>query len=338
MKRLTVVFVFVFLVVSVIPLTGEGIKFKGLVQTWFSYGEDGAGDDSGYGFTLRRVRFKPYGSFSDKIKWTMQFGWDKQSASLVDVYVDFIFSKAFKIRIGRYTVPGTISSSLSSSGKLDFVERAAITQQWGSRNSLSGYRSLGVQAYGDLMDGKLYYAFMLSNPNTSALFNPSIKQTAYSHEHNGLVFWGRVETFLTKGLRIGAFFTGGKETDTELKKSSYGAHLFYVNKGINFKVEYIAGETGVEGSETKYNGMYAVLGYKMDKVEPIVRYDFFTPRDGGADSARVEKYNNLSLGINYYHTKKVKFQANYVLRNETMMTGYDKIKNDLFYICVQYSL
>ncbi len=338
MKRLTMICVIIILVVTVMPSMGEGIKFKGLAQTWFSHGEEGAGDSGGYGFTLRRVRFKPYGSFSDKIKWTMQFGWDKQSASLVDVYVDFIFSKAFKIRIGKYTVPGTISSSLTSSGKLDFVERAAVTQQWGSKNSLSGYRAVGVQAYGHLMDGKLYYAFMLSNPKTSELFSPSIKQTAYFHQHNGLVFWGRVETFLAKGLRIGAFFTGGKETDTELKKSSYGAHLFYVNKGINFKAEYIAGETGADGAETKYNGMYALLGYKTGKVEPIVRYDFFTPMDGGRDGAGVEKYNNISLGINYYHTKKVKFQANYVLRNETMMTGDHKIKNNLFYICFQYSL
>lgn len=338
MKRITVVVVFIFLVASVTPLMGEGIKFKGLAQTWFSYGEEGHGDDSGYGFTLRRVRFKPYGAFSDKIKWTMQFAWDKQSASLADVYIDFIISKAFKIRVGKYTVPGTISSSLTSSGKLDFVERAAITQQWASRNSLSGYRTVGIQAYGDLMDGKLYYAVMLSNPKTTSLFSPSIKSTQYSHENNGIAFWGRVEAFLTKGLRLGAFYTGVKETDTEVKKSSYGAHLFYVKKGLNFKLEYIAGETGVEDMETKYNGMYAVLGYKTGKVEPIVRYDFFTPKDGAADSAGVEKYNNISLGINYYYTKKVKFQANYVLRNESMAAGFDKIKNNLFYICFQYSL
>jgi len=337
MKRLTAIFLFVFLFVSVTSMRGESIKFNGLVQTWFSYGEEGYGDDSGYGFTLRRVRFKPSGAFSDKITWTLQAGWDKQTASLVDVYIDFILSKAFKIRIGKYTVPGTISSSLTSSGKLDFVERAAITQQWGSRNGLSSYRALGIQAYGDLMDGKLYYAFMLSNPRTTSLFSPSIKDNIYAAQDNGIVFWGRVEAFLTKGLRLGAFYTGGKETDTELTKNSYGAHLFYVNNGINFKVEYIAGEAGLEGMETKYNGMYAVLGYNTGKVEPIVRYDFYTPVDGGADSAGVEKYNNITLGLNYYHSKNVKFQANYVLRKESMAAGHEEIKNNLFYVCLQYS-
>ncbi|MCP5105755.1 MAG: hypothetical protein GY950_20370 [bacterium] len=339
MKRLCLVLVFGFLVMLVMPVQvqSESIKFKGLVQTWLSYAEEGSGEDSGYGFTLRRIRFKPYGSFSEKIKWTLQVGWDKQSAKLFDAYIDFIFSKGFKLRIGQYTVPGTISSSLTSSAKLDFVERAAITQKWGSNNDLSGYRALGIQAFGDVMDGKLYYAVMLSNPRTTALFNPSIKSSGYDNDNNGLVFWGRVEAKLVKGLRIGTFYTGGKETDTELEKNSYGAHLFYVKNGLNLKAEYIAGEYGVGDIKTKYNGLYALAGYKTGKWEPILRYDFYTPNDDQSDSAGVKKYNNISLGINYYYTKKVKFQANYLVRTESMVDGFDEIKNNLFYVCFQYT-
>ena len=323
-------------------LKGEGIQFKGFVQTWLSYGEQNSGDDSGYGFTLRRVRLKPYGSFSDKIKWTLQVGWDRQSAKLVDVYVDFLLSKEFNVRVGQFTAPGTISGTLTSSSQLDFLERPMVTEKWSDVNALSGYRGIGIQADGEFLDEKLYYAVMLSNPRTTELFNPSIKSTDYMHNYNGVMFWGRLEARPVKGLKLGAFYGGGKETDTELKRSTYGAHIYYVDKGFNLKVEYIAGKWSLENAETEYNGLYAVLGYKTGKVEPIFRYDNYTPNKDGIDSAAVEKYNNYTLGINYYYNKNVKFQANFLLRDESIReeskaAGFDKIKNNLFYICIQYS-
>lgn len=339
MKRLTLVFVLVFLVMSVTSLSakGEEIKFKGMVQTWFSYADQEADEGSGYGFTLRRVRLTPYGSLSKKIKWRLQAGWDKQSAKLIEVYLDFLLSKGFKIRVGQFTAPGTISSTLTSSAKLDLIERPMVTQQWNGINGLASYRGIGVQAHGDIMNEKLYYAFMIANPKTTSLFNPGVKSTAYSHDHNGVMLWGRLETKLTKGLRVGAFYGGGKETDTDYVRNTYGAHFFYVQKGITFKVEYIAGEYGPEDLETKYNGFYGVLGYRTGKWEPIVGYDAYTPNENGVDSAGVEKYNNISVGINYYHSKRIRFQANYVFRDEAMGTGLDKIKNNIFYICCQYT-
>lgn len=318
-------------------LKGEGIQFKGFAQTWLSYGELNSGDDSGYGFTLRRVRLKPYGAFSDKIKWTLQVGWDKQSAKLIDVYIDFLLSKEFNIRIGQFTAPGTISGTLTSSSQLDFLERPMVTEKWSDNNALSSFRAIGIQADGEFLNKKLYYAVMLSNSRTAELFNPSIKSTGYTHTGNGLMFWGRLEARPTKGLTLGAFYGGGKETDTDIERNTYGAHIYYVDKGFTFKIEYLAGKYGIENAETEYNGFYALLGYKTGKIEPILRFDSYTPIDGAFDSAGVEKYNNFTLGVNYYYNKNVKFQANYLLRDESTAAGFEKIKNNLFYVCIQYS-
>lgn len=339
MKRYVLFIVLIFAVSTMVKGGDDGgIKFKGLVQTWLSSAQQESDDDTGYGFTLRRVRLKPYGSFSKTVKWSIQLAWDKQNTALLDAFLDFIFSPQFKLRVGQFTAPGSVSGALTSSGKLDLVERAAISQRWGGFSALTGYRGIGVQAYGDLMEGKLYYAVMVANPKTSALFTPSIKSTDYEHDHNGITLWGRLEARPTKGLRIGAFYGGGKEEDTDIVRSSYGAHLFYVKGGINIKFEYIAGEHGLDGAETKYSGYYAVLGYKKDKWEPVVRYDVYSPNDGDPDGAGVESYNNITVGVNYFMSKKVKLQANYVIRNETMAAGIARIKNNLFYICWQYSL
>jgi hypothetical protein len=219
--------------------------------------------------------------------------------------------------------------------KLDFLERPMVTEMWSGLNGLSSFRAVGIQIHGDIMDDKLYYAFMVANPKTDSLFNPGIKSDNYSHSSNGVMFWGRLEAAPVKGLKLGTFLGSGKETDTDYVRTTYGAHLFYIEKGINFKVEYIAGEYGLEKNETKYNGYYAVLGYKTGKFEPIVRFDVFAPNDGNPDEAGVEKYNNFTVGLNYYYSKNIKLQANYLYRDETMATGFDKIKNNIFYICFQ---
>lgn len=338
MKRSVLVFMLVFwaIALGVFSLSGETVQFKGGVQVWLSHAGQGA-DDAGYGFTLRRVRLKPYGSFSDKIKWTLHAGWDKQSARLIEVYVDFLFSKGFNLRVGQFTPPGTISGTLTSSFKLDFLERPMVTEKWADHNDLTGFRSIGIQADGEFLDDKLYYAVMVANPKTADLYNPSIKSTGYSHDSNGVMVWGRLEARLVKGLKLGAFIGTGKETDTDYVRTTYGAHFYYENKGINFKAEYIAGKFGIENLETEYNGFYAVLGYKTGKVEPIARYDAYSPKNGTADSAGVETYNNYTLGINYFHSKNITFQANYLLRDESMAAGFDKIKNNIFYVCCQYT-
>ncbi len=336
MKKVLLIF-FLLLMVNFIFLNAD-VNFKGLVQTWFSFADQNVDETTGYGFTLKRLRFKPYGNFGKNIKWGFQVGWDKQSAKLYDAYIDFSLSKQFGIKIGQFSAPGSVSGASTSSAKLDLIERAMIIQKWNGNSGLFGYRAFGIQFHGKLMNNKLYYAFMVSNPNTTSLFNPGIKSSSYKHENNGFGFWGRLEVKPVDGLSFGGFFGSSKTTDTELKRNSFGAHVFYVKNGFNFKVEYLSGQYGLEDQETKYSGFFVVFGYKINnKIEPVIRYDTYTPNDGNADAAGVEKYNNIGIGVNYYYCKRVKFQVNYLIRTETMSEGLDELKNNIFYVNFQYS-
>lgn len=335
MKKMFIILV---LIVVTFSLSAGEINFGGLVQTWFSYTDNDGSGDSPYGFGIKRLEFSPFGSINEKINWGFMVGWDNNAVRLFDAFLDFQISKQFKLKIGRFSVPGTVSASLSPSGDLDLIERAAITMHWAGNNTLAGERSLGIQAYGDLADGKLYYALMIANNgNLSDNFTPSIKSASHEYQNAGLYLWGRLEAKLIDGLRIGTFLGNGNDNESELKRTSYGAHLFYLKNSINFKAEYIAGKNDISGIyKLKYNGMYFVIGYRIDKIEPVIRYDFVEPNNGNADEFGVEKYNNISLGINYNYSKRVRFQLNYIIKNERMAQGFDKLNNNIFYVNVQY--
>lgn len=340
-KKTCIYLVLLIMVISLPLVAKPDINFSGLFQTWFSYAPQLDRDDDGYGFSLRRLRLAPSGSFSEKIKWGFQVAWDMQKASLLDVYLDFQLSPYFKIKIGQFPAPGAISGALTSSGKLDLVDRSQVTESWNGHSNLSSYRALGVQLYGALIEKKLNYALMVANASTSSLFTPRISSPAYSNDLNGISFWGRLEAFPVDGIQVGAFIQfGDMKTYSEKKEytsQSYGANFFYIKNNINFKAEYLAGEYGQKDHETKYNGICLVLGYTVNKVEPIIRYDTYTPNDGEPALLGIERYSNITLGINYFYSSTIKFQANYVIRNETMSEGLEKLDNNIFYLCFQYS-
>jgi len=242
------------------------------------------------------------------------------------------------LRLGKYTVPGTISSSLTSSSRLDMVERPEITLKWSQWNELSQYRSLGLQVHGNILNNKLYYAVMLANNSTAGLFTPTTGEAEYDASP-GLTLWNRLEARPVGTIRIGAFYGRGWLTGIGTPRSSYGIHAFYVKHPIRFKIEYIAGEIEDEPISIEYHGMYALFGVQVSKtLELLVQYDDYSPGGENGDEEGVEHYKNITLGCNVLASKSIKLQANYVIRRESM-AGVDteEPENDLICINVQYT-
>ena len=179
---------------------------------------------------------------------------------------------------------------------------------------------------------------MVANQKTYGILTPSLKETEYVNENDGIALWGRIQTILQNGLQCGAFYGTGRENNNEIKRNSYGVHLFYIKNGINLKMEYISGQV-IESEQKKiYEGLYFLLGYRINKFEPIIRYDFYVPNQGDMDDYGVKKYKNYTLGINYFHNKNIKGQMNYVIRNGSMAEGFDEsIKSNIFFINFQFS-
>ncbi len=339
-------FVLVLITVSmtIFPLLSGDVKIKGFVQTWFSVGPQYTGELTGdtpetetvTGFKINRMRLKFYGKLSKNVKWYVQFiGDNAATPKLLDAALMVKFSEEFNIKVGQFVSPGPASGCLTPSSKIDFVERAQITKLWSGFNGLLGWRAMGVQFYGNLAKGKIYYALMVANPKTILTFNPSIKSSLYSGNANQPAVLGRIEIKPTKCITIGAFGTQSKTTD-DVERTSYGANLFFMKNGFKLKGEYISGtiDTGIE---TNYEGFFVTAGYKFNKIEPILRFDTYTPNKDSYDTLFVEKYNNVTAGLNYYFNKNIKIQINYVMRSENMAEGANELENNLFYVNFQYS-
>lgn len=309
----------------------NNVNFKGLMHFWYSVGE--GSNASGYlsGFNVRRVRLKAYGSLSGNTKWYVQFAYDKQIPKLLDAALDIGFSEKANFRIGQQVVPGPISSSVTSTAELEFVERAQFVQKWGSFSNLLSYRTVGVKIFGSALNERLFYSAMIGNPASENLFKPSIASSYTSYENANLLMIGRIEVEPIMGMKIGCFGSV-LPYDGEVDAFSFGGHLLYESDRIYTKAEVLMGE---DESKLEYSGAQAVFGYKFNNLQPIVRYDFYIPNGGNADLAGVKQYNNFTFGVNYWISEDVKILVNYVLRSEEMLGNIKQIDNDIFYINLQ---
>ena len=267
------------------------VKFNGLVQTWYSVGQQDTLDSYASDYTVKRIRLKASGSLSENVDWYCQYLWDKHGTGLVDAAMVLKFSKVLNMKI----------------------------------------RNVGFQLFGKFLKDKMSYAVMLANSHATTLFTPSIKSYNNRGAYKTPAFFGRLEAKPRKCLATGVFLTHWKNSDTDDKISSYGANIFFTKDKIKIKTEYI---TGTTEAGADYSGLMTMFGYKVNKLEPVVRYDLFTPNNGDADNSGVENYTNITLGLNFYYQKKVKFQANYILKQEDT-SGVD---NNLFYVNAQFSI
>jgi len=335
MKRITG---FILLLLLGLVTPGNDVQFGGFVQTWFSYGQQNDGNPPALGFTFRRVRFHGKGAFSNTVDWYLAAGWDRENPNLTAARITFRLAPQLQFSIGKFPVPGSPSGSLTDSSRLDFVERPMIIQRWGELSRLDEYRSVGIQVDGALMENRIYYALMVFNPDAAALFNPSVKNHAYTGG-TAIQYAGRIEVTVLEGIRFGGFFLQGKDTRNDVTNESFGIHGFYRKQAVNARIEYLFGENryAIAGSPLEYRGLLVKMGYRIQTIEPVIRFDEY--REQGAwGLITVKRTTNLTLGINYRPGPHLKLQANYVVRDESMVGGLAAIKNNLFYANLQYSL
>lgn len=347
MKRIAILTVVLFAAFKVVIAQNEDFKpsvnFKGFTQMYFSYTDGGLDENSPYGFTLRRVRFVPYGKISPKISWKLHLAYDKQVARMLDVALKYKHSKAFAITAGQFAPPaaksGIVADELFSTTNMIMVERPTITQYWQELAGFYAYRAVGVKFDGLLLSDKLYYGVMVANAKAGDLFSPGLKTFLNNHDYNGLAFYGRLEFKPVNGIGFGGFFTSSnaqRPASVDVNRSSYGGHLFVRKNNASLLTEYIGGQVDIDGVGVDYSGVFTDVAYRFDKIEPALRYSIFTPNGGDADENWVKKRSDFALGLNYYFRKDVKIQANYVIRGEEMIDGFNEVDNNIFYIHFQY--
>jgi len=323
------------------------MHFKGFAHMYYSVGENSDGDII-HGASIRRLRFKPYGTITDKLGYALQFGLGKQKVAIIDGFMYYKFSPVAKLQVGQFCPPalrsGGFADSYFSTTTMNLVQRPSMAQNWASLANTTGYREVGVQVDGTLSDEKIYYGIMLANPKGNNLFTPSVKDQTNKHDDSGIKTWARIEGRFSKELAVGAF--GGYSTysnkntsneDSACTMVNSGLHVIYRSENFKFMTEgYIMNNTE-DSVDYSAMGYFVEATYQINKIEPAIRYGMFDPNTDSFDKLGAESYSNLTIGLNYYFNKKCKIQANYIYRMEVMADGYDdEIYNNLFLVNLQY--
>lgn len=150
------------------------IRFRGLVQVDHRLLFDGASDtrnrtdqragnlnadgfhDATDSWLLRRLRPTIEGTLFGKYDFRIMPDFANGTVSLFDGYIDARFHPAFKIRVGKYK-PFVGLERLQSAADIKLIERSYVT------NALLPNRDLGITVHGDVLGGRLNYAFGLMN-------------------------------------------------------------------------------------------------------------------------------------------------------------------------------
>ncbi len=99
--------------------------------------------------------------------------------------------------------------------------------------------------------------------------------------------------------------------------------------------EFVAGYNS-QLLNKSYFGYFIEGGYYYRNFEPMLRYGSFTGDYFIVDSQRAKRFENFTIGFNYYFGEKIKLQTNYVLRLENNGTIENNISNDFFMLSFQY--
>jgi phosphate-selective porin OprO and OprP len=136
------------------------LRIRGLLQADSRFYIDDGGNNRNDTFLLRRARPIIEGTLWESIDFSLvpEFGGGSNtadgnpssSATILDAYLNFHYSRALQLRVGKYKEPVGLEQ-LQSDSQAFFMER-------GLSSSLTPARDLGVMLHGELLGGLVNYA------------------------------------------------------------------------------------------------------------------------------------------------------------------------------------
>lgn len=135
--------------------TGFRLKLRGIIQ----FDQRNFYDDDQVQLNdthlLRRIRPSLEGTLTPLIAYRLTPEFAGDSARIIDAYIDLRFNPAYTLRVGKITGPVGLER-LQSGSALSMAER-------GFPSELAPNRDIGAQWQGELLAGRLNYAFGLFN-------------------------------------------------------------------------------------------------------------------------------------------------------------------------------
>ena len=285
--------------VEQVPISAERpITLSAYTQVWYTTWEEGRDE-----FRVRRARVILKGNVFKDIDYKLQVEAVK-APILLDAMVSLSLSPYAKFTVGQFKVPFSIENLLSGSD-LDTVGRSNTV------NLLCPGRPTGAvgRDIGMTFSGKLSYF-----EYTLGVFNGSgINQGEFNKQKD---LAGRLVFSASSKLAIGLSHYIGKYSanrgDPYTERVRTGLDLFFVHDGFSLKGEYIF----ARDEQTDRYGYYIQGGcyFVREKIEVIAKYDFVDTNFKEQD----DRIAVMILGLNYFFSKRTKFQINYLYHFERL--------------------
>lgn len=211
------------------------IEFSGQIQPRLSYGWVENGDDR-LGYGLRRARLATTATLTEQAGLYLRFNAGAGNVAGVDAYA-FYTSGPWSFRVGRFSGAQPRAFGLTSSQRIDAIDRSAIAERWGQRTIGSDGRDFGLQA--QRRQGHTTWALMLGAGDGSwdrarGLYRESISSGDVTRggDQAGLAVTlaGQRQSKNIGGLVFGGFAgvnTAESPTTEGRTYSTYGGHLYY---------------------------------------------------------------------------------------------------------------
>lgn len=330
--KLFTILAVLFLSVGILSAQGSDFSYRigGTVQAWTSMGQIDGADTNSLGFGIRRARLRAYSKFGNKMKGFLQM--ELTSPKLLDARIEYMVSKAFSIRAGRFIGAGVRAGGLTSHTKIDITERPLSAVMWGKRTIGADYRDYGLDFVGKFGDVKANVTFHNGNGAT----NIRNRQSGVGPMNGGFAISGMLvfKPKSVKGLEAGGYYGMGNAEINEY--NSYNAYVYYEPKPIRVKAEVI-GVTNTFGStDVSAMGYYVFAGYGVTKnLEAVARFETF---DGNTEIDD-NQVTLITVGATYslFATKWTagKITAAYTMLSEGDTALYPKIDNNVFQLVMQ---
>ena len=313
---------------------GEVNPFKpvlfGYLQSQYDYNFDG--DENENSFKFKRARLGVRGKIDDKFSYYFMLeaspfigGDDQEEVYLMDAFITYAADNWARISVGSYKQPFSLEVA-TPCHMLTTIERSIVADQ-----IVSPQRDFGIGVYGGNKYNKLNYAVALMNGKGLKFKDNNSKKDIVARATY------KVADFLTVG---GSFRHGyPKLNNNDDSRTTYGGEFLAQFNKFKVQGEYIhdegaydlssGGGCGVEPIDLDgltSAGAYVMASYDVnDKFQPVFKYEYFD-----ADLDNKEAYDlyqeRMTLGVNYFFSKKVRLQLNYLANIETVVN----VDNDAF--------
>jgi phosphate-selective porin len=269
----------------------QSLRLSGYIQAGYALWEKGR-----EGFGIRRTRVILKGDILKNIDYKFQIDAVK-TPILLDAVIGISLNPYAKLSFGQFKVPFSIEN-LTSASELETINLSnTVKNLCPGRDIGASGRDIGMTVIG-------IYSWI---EFTLGVFNGSgINRTDYNEQKD---LAGRLAFTPFRSLSIGFSHYDGRYSPDHsapvIKKDRTGIDLFFMRDRSSLKGEYIFARDG----QTERYGLYIQGGYFLipEKLQVIIKYDYF---DGNMD-IHGDHILAITLGLNYYFSKKTKFQINY---------------------------